>query len=134
MSMAENVSIVIDFRDADRDDVLLERQTQTLFRELQRLDEIAAVERVADPNPPEGNFSGGSWLPGKLVVQILVQGVAKAMGVISKQLGGRAIVIETKGPGDYRVEVKNSDDLEKATKLVQKLALGEPLDDGTPSK
>ncbi|GAB4352011.1 MAG: hypothetical protein Fur0042_20370 [Cyanophyceae cyanobacterium] len=128
--MSENVSIVIDFRGADRDDVLLEHQTQTLFLDLQRLDEIAAVERVADPNPPEGNFSGGGWLLGLLKAEVSAQNAGKLFGWLQQKFGKQPIAIKVKGPygGEYEIAVKNPDDFERAARVAQKLALGEPLD------
>ncbi|MEM6502024.1 MAG: hypothetical protein AAF685_09315 [Cyanobacteria bacterium P01_C01_bin.89] len=129
----ETVWIMIAFDEGDRDAAaMLERQTQGLYRDLQRLDGIQIVERVADPNPPEGNFAGGGWLPGKLAIQFVAKGAGKLVGVISQKLGGRVIAIEVKGPygGEYKIEVKNSDDFERVARVAQKLALGESIDGG----
>jgi hypothetical protein len=131
MAVPENVSIVMDFRDADRDDVLLERQTQTLFRELQRLDAIASVERVADPNPPEGNFSGGSWLLGLLKTEVSAKNAGQLFAWLQTKFGKQPIKLKVKSPGghEYDIEVKNPDDFERVARVAQKLALGESLDD-----
>ena len=55
MSSDSSVKFTIAFNDSDLDSDELEAQAQSLLAQMRDLDEIEAVDRVLDPNPPVGN-------------------------------------------------------------------------------
>jgi hypothetical protein len=63
MTTSADVKLTIAFNDPDLDSEERDEQAQRLMAELKQMDEVDAVDRVLDPNPPEGNkhwwfFSG----------------------------------------------------------------------------
>lgn len=128
--MADLVTIELDFRQPTDDPEVLERQTQTLWRELQAVDAIESVGRVADPNPPEGNFSGGGLVPGLVKLALTPVNLGAAVGWLKQKLGKQPIKVKVKSArGDeYEIDVRNPDDFERVAAIAQKLALGEPVD------
>ena len=64
MSQNSNVKFTIAFNDPNLDSEELDEQVQRLMSELKQVDEVEAVSRVLDPNPPEGNKSMGGFADG----------------------------------------------------------------------
>jgi hypothetical protein len=93
--MASNSSITftIAFNDPDLDSEELDEQAQRLVSELRQIDEVDEVNRVIDPNPPEGNKSMGGFLVGLLTAQVTPDNAKKLLGFLGDRLGGKAIAL-----------------------------------------
>ena len=124
-------SIEIDFSSPESDDLNLERETQILLKGLKELDLFDSVDRVLDPNPPQGNLSGGGWLPGLLKLALTPVNIPQAVGWLRQKFSKQPIKIKVKSArGDeYEIDVKNPDDLDRVAIIAQKLALGESVDE-----
>ena len=59
MTGEPTVTLTIAFNDPELDSEELDAQAQNLLAQMRDLDEIEIVDRVLDPNPPEGNKAIG---------------------------------------------------------------------------
>jgi len=124
--MFENPSIklTIAFNDPDLDSEELEEQAQNLLAQMRDLDEIETVDRVLDPNPPEGNSPwGATILVGLLTAQVNKQNAQKVMGFLGDRLGNKAIELEVEANGKkLKVKASSREELEAAIEAAQKFA------------
>ncbi|MGR3279057.1 hypothetical protein ACSYAD_28750 [Acaryochloris marina NIES-2412] len=94
-----NIRFTIAFTDPDLDPEEREEQAQRLMGELRQMDELEAVDRVLDPNPPEGNKSMGGMLVGLLSAEVSVSNAKKLVGFLGDRLGGKPIELSVEGNG-----------------------------------
>jgi len=123
--MFENPSIklTIAFNDPDLDSEELEEQAQNLLAQMRDLDEIETVDRVLDPNPPEGNSPWATILVGLLTAQVNKQNAQKVMGFLGDRLGNKAIELEVEANGKkLKVKASSREELEAAIEAAQKFA------------
>ena len=90
MSENPNIKFTIAFNDPDLDSEERDEQAQRFMNELKQMDEVA-VDRVLDPNPPEGNKAIGGILVGLLTAQVSPVNAKKLMGFLGDRLGGKPI-------------------------------------------
>ena len=105
----DTVWLTIDWRKAESDlpEAQQEALTQTLFRELQTLDEIEAVSRIPDPDVPAGGM-GASWLWSILTAEIPGNGLAQASREVFVRLSGQPIELTVEVNGQtQRIDAKN---------------------------
>jgi hypothetical protein len=120
--MASNSSITftIAFNDPDLDSEELDEQAQRLVSELRQIDEVDEVNRVLDPNPPEGNKSMGGFVVGLLSAQVTPENGKKLLGFLSDRLGGKPIEFTVEGNGKkLSVKANSREELEFAMKAAQ---------------
>ena len=84
---------------------LQERQTVALLQDLVALDGVEQVDRVADPDVPDGGM-GAAWLWGILTAKITVDGLKQLGKDVQARLPGKPIEFTIKS-GDKEVTVKN---------------------------
>jgi hypothetical protein len=120
--MSENPSIkfTIAFNDPDLDSEERDEQAQRLMAELKQMDEVDAVDRVLDPNPPEGNKAIGGLLIGLLTAEVSAGNAQKLMGFLGDRLGGKPIELEVEANGKkLTVKAHSREELEAAIKAAQ---------------
>lgn len=105
------VQFTIAFNDPELDSEELERQAQALLAQMKDLDEIEAVGRVLDPNPPDGNKSMGGFLIGLLTAEVSKENALKLLGFLGDRLGNKSIELEVEGCGK-KLKVKASSQVE----------------------
>jgi hypothetical protein len=121
MSMDSNVKLTINFNDPDLDSEEREDQAQQLIAELKQMDEVESVDRVEDPNPPEGNKAIGGLLVGLLMAEVNVANAQKLMGYLGDRLGGKPIELEVEANGKkLKVSAHSREELEAAITAAQK--------------
>ena len=101
------VTITINWRPDEADEVdqeRQERQTETLYRELHQMDEVETVNRIADPDVPDGGM-GAAWLWSILQAEVTVENIGKLYHVVRDRLPGMPIEFEISN-GDKKVIVK----------------------------
>ena len=121
--MPENSSIkfTIAFNDPDLDSEELEEQAQNLLAQMKDLDEIVTVDRVLDPNPPEGNKAVGAILVGLLTAQVNKGNAQKVMGFLGDRLGNKPIELEVEANGKkLKVKASSQAELMAAIEAAQK--------------
>jgi hypothetical protein len=120
--MPENPSIklTIAFNDPELDSEERDEQAQRLISELKQMDEVEAVDRVLDPNPPEGNKALGGFLVGLLAAEVNVANAQKLMGFLGDRLGGKPIELAVEANGKkLTVKAHSREELEAAIKAAQ---------------
>lgn len=120
MSENPNIKLVIAFNDPELDSEDREEQAQRLMAELKQMDEVDAVDRVLDPNPPEGNKAIGGILVGLLTAQVSPANAQKLMGFLGDRLGGKPIELAIEANGKkLTVKAHSREELEAAIKAAQ---------------
>jgi hypothetical protein len=62
--------------------------------ELKEVDEVEMVNRVVDPNPPEGNKSLGGVLVGLLTAEVNAENSKRVFSFLSDRLRGKPIELK----------------------------------------
>ena len=120
--MSENSSIkfTIAFNDPELDLEERDEQAQRFMAELKQMDEVDAVDRVLDPNPPEGNKALGGFLAGLLMAEVNIENAKKLMGYIGDRLGGKPIELSVEAKGKkLTVKAHSREELEAAIKAAR---------------
>jgi hypothetical protein len=121
------VWLTIDWREAEGavPEAQQEALTESLFRDLQGMDGVEQVRRVADPDVPTGGM-GAAWLWSILTAQITVDGL-KALGQEAQaRLPGKPITFTLKA-GDREITVENLRPTDLETTLDQLVAAAKQL-------
>jgi len=117
-----NVKLTIAFNDPELDAEEREEQAQLFMAELQQMDEVE-VDRVLDPNPPEGNKAVGAILVGLLTAQVNKENAQKVMAFLGDRLGRKPIELEVEANGKkLKVKANSREELEAAIVAAQKFA------------
>lgn len=120
MTTNTSIKFTIAFNDPDLDAEDWDAQAQTLMAELKQMDEVDAVDRVLDPNPPEGNKALGGFLVGLLMAEVNVANAQKLMGFLGDRLGGKPIELSVEANGKkLTVKAHSREELEAAIKAAQ---------------
>ena len=108
MAGEPTVTLTIAFNDPDLDSEELDAQAQNLLAQMRDLDEIETVDRVLDPNPPEGNKAIGGMLVGLLMAEVSVANFKKLGAFLGDRLGGKPIKLKVKAPDGRELELEAS--------------------------
>jgi hypothetical protein len=115
-----DIKLTIAFTNPDLELEEREDQAQQLIAELKQMDEVNAVDRVLDPNPPEGSKAFGGFLMGLLTTEVSVDNIKKLLGFLGDRLGNKPIELSVEGNGKkLSVKVSSREELESAIKAAQ---------------
>ncbi len=124
MPVNSSVKFTIAFNDPDLDSEELEEQAQNLLAQMKDLrdaGEIETVDRVLDPNPPEGNKAVGAILVGLLTAQVNKENAQKVMGFLFDCIGPKPIELEVEANGKkLKVKAGSQAELMAAIEAAQK--------------
>lgn len=87
----------------ERDDEVVQ-----LLDELSDRSDIECVDRVRDPNPPDGNKSIGGFLVGVLAAEVSVANAKKVLGFLGDRLGNKPISLKVEKNGKKLEVTANS--------------------------
>ncbi|MBW4466538.1 MAG: hypothetical protein KME07_14030 [Pegethrix bostrychoides GSE-TBD4-15B] len=107
MADPSSVELTVAFNDPNLDLKEREAQTLNLWAELQDRDEVEALGRVPDPNPPAG-YKGGSFLMGLLTAEVSLANFRKLLGFLAERLGNKPIKLKVKAPDGRELELEAS--------------------------
>ena len=114
------IKLQIAFNDPVLDDEEREGEVQKLLNELKQLDEVENVERVRDPNPPEGNKALGGFLVGMLMAEVKFANLRKLFGFLHDRLSGKIIELHVEVNGKkLRVKARSQAELAAAIAAAQ---------------
>ena len=121
MSDQSTVKFTIAFNDPELDSEDLEAQAQNMLVQRRELDDIEAVERVVDPNPPAGSKAMGAIIVGLLTAQVNKENAQRAMSFLGERLINKPIELEVEA-NDRKLKVKASNraELQAAIEAAQK--------------
>lgn len=97
----------------ERDDEVVQ-----LLSELSDRSDIESVDRVRDPNPPDGNKSIGGFLVGVLAAEVSAANAKKVLGFLGDRLGNKPISLKAEKNGKKLEVTANS--REELEFLIQK--------------
>ena len=124
MSNLRPVKITLDWRAAGANlpPEIQEQQTQNLYRALRQLPELSHVDRVPDPDVPDGGM-GAQWLTDLLMTEVLPGSIGGIVRAIQQRLPGTPMDFELEVDGQKtRISMNGvrPDDFDAAVeKLVQ---------------
>lgn len=101
-----DVELTINLHDPDIDDDELDKRVQMLLNELKEMDEVDSVERVADPNPPKGSKSSGSFLLELLNLRVNPASCLRVITFLGDRLGNKPLRLKIKTPNGKEVELE----------------------------
>jgi hypothetical protein len=120
-SDSSNVNVVIAFTDPAMDVEEREAEAQNLLDQMQELEEVEDVDRILDPNPPEGNKALGGFLIGMLTAEVNPANVKRIMGFLGDRLSGKTIEMEVEANGrKLKVKASSQAELISAIEVAQK--------------
>jgi len=120
-----NLKLTIAFADLDLDAEERDEQAQQLMSELKQMDEVETVDRVLDPNPPEGNKAIGGFLVGLLMAEVNVANAKNLMGFLGDRLSGKTIELEVEGNGKkLKVKANSREELKAAIAEAERFIHG----------
>lgn len=97
-----------------------DEQAQQLLTELRQMDEVETVDRILDPNPPEGNKAIGGFLVGLLMAEVSVANAKKLMGFLGDRLSNKPIELSVEANGKkLSVKASSREELEAAIKAAK---------------
>lgn len=112
MASEPNVTLTIDLNDPDLDAEETDEAIQNLLAQMRELDEIEAVDRVFDPNPPAGNKAIGGFVVGLLMAEVSVANFKKLGAFLGDRLGNKPIKLKVKAPDGREMELEASSQAE----------------------
>ena len=112
MADEPNVRLMIDLNDPDLDAEETDEAIQNLLAQMRELDEIEAVDRVSDPNPPAGNKAIGGFVVGLLMTEVSVANFKKLGAFLGDRLGNKPIKLKVKAPDGRELELEASSQAE----------------------
>ena len=125
MGNESTIKLAIAFNDPDLEPEERDEQAQRLLAELKQVDEVESVERMLDPNPPEGNKSLGGFLVGMLLAEVNPANGKKLLGFLGDRLGGKPIELSVEANGrKLTVKAHSREELEAAIKAAQDFISG----------
>lgn len=114
------IQIKIRFNDSEQDLEDRDAEAQSLMRQLRDLDEVESVDRVLDPNPPEGNKAIGAMLTGLLTAQVNPANAKTLFSFLSDRLGGKLIELEVEANGrKLKVLAHSREELQAAIRMAE---------------
>ena len=105
---SSNITLTIAFTDPALDKDEREAQAQNLLVQLKDLDEVEAVNRVLDPNPPARNKTVGGFLVGLLMTEVSVANFKKLGAFLGDRLGNKPVKLKVKAPDGRELELEAS--------------------------
>lgn len=118
MSSENNPSqftLTIAFTDPELKNEERDEDAVQLLSELSDRSDIESVDRVRDPNPPDGNKSIGGFLVGVLAAEVSAANAKKVLGFLGDRLGNKPISFEVEGNGKkLKVTANSREELEFA--------------------
>ena len=105
---SSNITLTIAFTDPELGSEELEAQAQNLLVQLKDLDEVEAVNRVLDPNPPARNKTVGGFLVGLLITEVSVANFKKLGAFLGDRLGNKPVKLKVKAPDGRELELEAS--------------------------
>jgi hypothetical protein len=103
--ICETVKLTLQFDPEHFDEMERHREAQKLLNQLRYLDEVKSVDRLLNPNPPDGSYAIGAAIVGALTAEVNVENFLKVMQFLRDRLVGKSIYIKIEANGK-QIEVK----------------------------
>ena len=101
-------ALTIAFTDPELTNEERDEDALQLLGELSDRSDIESVERLRDPNPPDGNKSIGGFLVGVLAAEVSAANAKKVLGFLGDRLGNKPISLKVEKNGKKLEVTANS--------------------------
>jgi len=103
MTTTQSIKLTIDWRTAvaNLPPEVQEQQTQNLYRALRQLPEVEQVDRIPDPEVPDGSM-GAAWLKDLLLTKVIPGNLGSLFNTIRQRLPGTPVNFEIEVDGQKR--------------------------------
>lgn len=120
--MTDQIELTIDFQDSTSI-AKQEKLTQTVWEQIKKMPGVK-VDRVVDPNPPEGSKAIGAFLWGLLQAEVSTKSVKTVFGFLGDRLGDKPIKGKAKFSDgrEFEFEASSRAELLAAEETIQRLA------------
>ena len=127
MTDSSKITLTIAFQDPDTSIDKQEALTQSLWQQMRQMEGVK-VDRVVDPNPPEGSREMVSFLWGLLQADVSVSSLKNLFGFLGDRVGNKPIKIKAKFPDgrEYELEASSRAELAAAEETIKRLAESKP--------
>ncbi len=127
MTDSSNITLTIAFNDPDTSIDKQEALTQSLWQQMRHMEGVK-VDRVVDPNPPEGSKEMVSFLWGLLQADVSVSSLKNLFGFLGDRVGNKPIKIKAKFSDgrEYELEASSRAELAAAEETIKRLAESKP--------
>ncbi len=121
---ASKLEVTVDLRNSepDFDQEELEALTQRLFQQMGDLDEVDQVNRIPEPNPPEGSKPlDAAFLIGLLTAEVNAANIKALLGFVWERLSGKPIELKVEAEGKtLEVTAYSQQELNAAVEAAQR--------------
>ncbi len=121
---ASKLDVTVDLRNTepDFDQEELEALTQRLFQQMGDLDEVDQVNRIPEPNPPEGSKPlDAAFLIGLLTAEVNAANIKALLGFVWERLSGKPIELKVEAEGKtLEVTAYSQQELNAAVEAAQR--------------
>lgn len=112
-----NIVLTITFTDPELTAEERDEEAVMLLEELSDRSDLESVDRVRDPNPPEGSMSLGGFLEGALKAIVNPENYKNVLSSLVSYLNKKQIALEVEGNNKkLKVSANNLEELEAAIK------------------
>jgi hypothetical protein len=127
MTDSSKITLTIAFQDPATSIDKQEALTQSLWQQMRQMEGVE-VDRVVDPNPPEGSREIVSFLWGLLQADVSVSSLKNLFGFLGDRVGNKPIKIKAKFPDgrEYELEASSRAELAAAEETIKRLAESKP--------
>ncbi|MGV0026633.1 hypothetical protein [Phormidesmis priestleyi] len=114
--------MTIDFQDETNPEKQ-EKLTQNLWQQMRNIQGVK-IDRISDPNPPEGSRAIGAFLWGLLQAEVSKESVKTLFGFLGDRLGDKPIKGKAKFSDgrEFEFEASSRAELLAAEETIQRLA------------
>lgn len=117
------LGVTLDLRNSETDlaQEELETLTQRLFQQMSRLDEVEQVNRIPEPNPPEGSKPlSAAFLVGLLTAEVNAKNIKALLDFLWERLSGKPIELKVEANGKkLEVTAYSQQELSAAVEAAQ---------------
>lgn len=118
--VASNVKVKIAFNDPNLEPEEREEQAQQLMAELRSMDEVHAVDRIVDPNPPQNSKAFAGFLTGLLMAEVSMENTKKLLYFLGDRLGNKPIELSVEANGkSLSIKANSREELQAAIQAAQ---------------
>lgn len=122
---AANVKVKIAFNDPNLEPEEREEQAQQLMAELRYMDEVHAVDRIVDPDPPQNSKAFAGFLTGLLMAEVSMENAKKLLYFLGDRLGNKSIELSVEANGkSLSIKANSREELQAAIQAAQEFVAG----------
>jgi hypothetical protein len=123
---SSTLQLTIELSDLDMSEEELDKTVRLLKNDLDEMDEVESVDRVANSNVPEGSKCAGDFLNQLLKADVTPANFLKVLKFLGDRLGNKPLKLKVKKPDGNEIELEASsrEEFEYLTQQAQGFLTG----------